>query len=71
MEYIYVMVKNTGDWEDLVVFLTKEEAIQTSITFPSVRIELFSKNADYYGDCKGGYSPTYKYYRNGKLYEQD
>lgn len=53
---------NGGEWEDMVIFLTEEEAIQASIKYSNIRIEIFSKNADF------GYSPTYNYYKNGEFY---
>lgn len=61
MEFIYVMI-NSNDWEDIVIYLTEEEAIETSLTYPNRRIELFGKNTGY-----TGYSPTYNYYKGGKL----
>lgn len=63
MEFVYVMI-NSIDWEDFIIYLTETEAIDSSIAYPNIRIEIFSKNTDY---C--GYSPTYNYYKNGKLYK--
>ena len=63
MEFVYVMI-NSIHWEDIVIYLTETEAIDSSIAYPNIRIEIFGKNTDY---C--GYSPTYTYYKNGKLYK--
>lgn len=63
MEFVYVMI-NTINWEDIVIYLTEKEAIESSITYPNIRIQIFDKNTDY---C--GYSPTYNYYKDGKLYK--
>jgi hypothetical protein len=61
MEYVYVMAVDGAEWEDIVIFLSKEEAIEKSKRLPNTRIELFSKSE------KGGYRPTYRYYLNGEL----
>ena len=58
MDFIYVLV--CGDeWEDLVVYTTKEEAIEASIKHTNARVEVFRKSE------KGGYVPSYNYYKNG------
>jgi hypothetical protein len=62
MEFIYVLV-NSSDWEDMILFLNEDEAIQASIRDSNSRVEIFSKNKE------AGYSPTYNYYKNGKLYK--
>ena len=62
MEYAYLLI-NANDWEDMVIIVTEEEAIQASLKYPSSRVEIFSKNADI------GYSPTYNYYKNGEMYK--
>jgi hypothetical protein len=64
MNFVYLLV-NGSDWENMAIFLTKHEAIQTSIKYPKSRIEIFSKTDDF------GYLPTYNYYQNGKLCEND
>ena len=61
MNYVYLLIGG-NDWEEMIIILTKDEAIQASIKYPKIRIEIFSKNTDI------GYSPTYNYYENGKLY---
>jgi len=63
MDFIYVMI-NSNDWEDIVIYLSEKEAIDLSITYPNIRIEIFGKNIGY-----SGYSPTYNYYKDGKLYK--
>ena len=63
MEFVYVMI-NGSEWEDIVIYLTEKEAIDSSTAYPNIRIEIFSTNTNY---C--GYSPTYNYYKNGKLYK--
>ena len=62
MEFVYLMI-NSSEWEDNIIYLTEEEAIKTSIKYPNVRIEIFSKNPH----CNG-YSPNYNYYKDGKFY---
>jgi len=60
MEFVYVFLYG-GEWEDVVIFLTKEEAISQSIKYPNYRVEIFGKTD------KPGYTPTYSYYKNGEL----
>ncbi len=60
MEFVYVLI-NGIDWEDMIILLSNEDAINKSITYPNARVEIFSKND------KSGYTPTYNYYKNGEL----
>ena len=52
-----------SDWEDIVVFLTKKEAKESSIKHPKSRVEIFGKKYDF-----NGYVPTYTYFENGGLF---
>jgi hypothetical protein len=52
---------NGGDPEHMVIFLSKEEAIDASLKYPSAIFSIFNKT-------KFGYQMTYDYYKNGKLY---
>jgi hypothetical protein len=62
MEFVYMLLFGKGsEWEDIIILLSKEEAINESIKYPNARVEIFSKN-----DALG-YTPTYNYYRNGNL----
>jgi hypothetical protein len=63
MDVIYVLCVNGAEWEDIVVYLSKEEALEKSKKWPNTRMEIFSKSE------KGGYRPTYNYYLNGILVE--
>jgi DNA repair photolyase len=63
MEFVYVMI-NDNDWEDMIIYLSEKEAIDISNKYPHIRIEIFSKKTD-----SDGYSPTYNYYKGGKLYQ--
>ena len=58
MEFIYLLVKGS-EWEDVIVYLQKEEAIEISKKYPNYRVEIFIKNN------KNGFIPTYNFYRNG------
>ena len=60
MDFVYVLVRE-NDWEDLIILLSEEDAINQSKNYPNNRVEIFSKNN------KLGYTPTYNYYKNGKL----
>lgn len=59
MDYMYVLIGGC-DWDDTIIFLSLEDAIQKSINNPESRVEIFSKTNE------SGYRPTYNYYRNGK-----
>jgi hypothetical protein len=60
MDYIYVFIE-TNDWEDIVIFLSKEHAINESKKYPKARVEIFKI------DREVGYTPTYNFYKNGEL----
>jgi len=64
MDVVYVMI-NSSEWENFIIYTTKEEAIEASIKYQNSRIEIFGKKID----CKG-YFPTYNYYNNGILYNK-
>ena len=61
MESIYLLVVDGAEWEDIVVYLDKEEAIEKSKQWSKTRVEIFNKSE------KGGYRPTYTFYLNGLL----
>ena len=60
MDFVYVL-HNGSEWEDIVILLSKEDAVNESITYPNARVEIFSKNN------KLRFTPTYNYYKNGIL----
>jgi len=60
MDFVYALLCGS-EWEDMIILLTKEEAISESIIHPNCRVEIFRKND------KPGYIPTYQYYKNGEL----
>ena len=64
MEYLYMMICDGGEWEDMLVYNTEDEAVHASIRNPDFRIEIFARN-----NGRGPFSPTYRYYQNGQLYE--
>lgn len=62
MEFVFMLLFGIGnEWEDIIILLSKEDAINASIKYPNARVEIFSKN-----DALG-YTPTYNYYKNGNL----
>jgi len=61
IDCIYVLAVDGAEWEDIVVYLSKEEALEKSKKMPNTRIEIFKKSS------KGGYRPMYDYYLNGIL----
>jgi hypothetical protein len=62
MEFVYVRAVDGAEWEDLVIYLTKEEAIEQSKKYPRIRVEIFRKS-------ERGYVPSYNYYLNGEYVE--
>jgi hypothetical protein len=60
MDFIYAFISGS-EWEDIIIFLSKEDAIKKSINHPNARVEIFSNNNT------SGYIPTYNYYKNGEL----
>jgi hypothetical protein len=60
MDFVYALIYG-NEWEDIIILLSKEDAIKESINYPNARVEIFSKNN------KVGYTPTYNYYKNGEL----
>lgn len=62
MSFVYVLLPDGAEWEDLVILLTEQEAINASIKYPNFRVSIFTKKHDVIG-----YHPTYDYYKNGTL----
>ena len=69
MELIYCLISDDC-WEDMIIYLSKEEAIEASTNNPNCRVEIFRKEKDNSVLVKG-YSPTYNYYKNGEYIEKD
>ena len=67
-EFVYVLIYGS-DWEDSVIILSKEDAIETSKKYPNSRVEIFSKSKNIDKDLINtlGFTPTYNYYKNGEL----
>lgn len=62
MEFVYVFFE-VNNWEDMVIFLSKEDAINESKKYPKARVEIFTITDE------SGYTPTYNFYKNGELIE--
>ena len=60
MDFVYLFLSGS-EWEDIVVFLSEEDAIKESIKYPKHRVEIFIKTEN------SGYIPTHNYYKNGEL----
>jgi hypothetical protein len=60
MDFIYALVFGS-EWEDIIILLSKEDAIKESINHPNHRVEIFEKTNT------SGYKPTYNYYKNGEF----
>ena len=42
MDFVYVLL--LGEWEDMTILLSEEDAINASKHYPNDRVEIFSKN---------------------------
>jgi hypothetical protein len=62
MDVVYVFL-DINNWEDIIIFLSKEDAINESKKYPNARVEIFKINEEV------GYTATYNFYRNGELIE--
>jgi hypothetical protein len=60
MDFVYVFTVDGAEWEDLVIYVSLDEAIAKSKKYPKVRLDIYKKTED-------GYRPTYKYYLNGEF----
>jgi hypothetical protein len=60
-DVIYMLVPNIAEWEDLILYKNKEDAIAASIKYYKNTIQIFKKKDG------NGYEPSYLYYINGKL----
>ena len=60
-KFIYMLVGNGYEWEDMILFTEKEEAIQMSKKYPKERVQIFQKT-------NAGFVPIYSYYQNGELH---
>jgi hypothetical protein len=62
MENVYVFLPDGHEWEDMIIYLTEEDAIKASLAYRYARVEIFKKQPN-----GNGYTPTYAYYEKGKL----
>jgi hypothetical protein len=67
-EFVYVFIYGSV-WDDTVIILSKEDAIEISKKYPNSRVEIFSKskNIDKSLINTLGFTPTYNYYKNGEI----
>ena len=46
MECLYVLLRNTHhEWEDTIIFTSEQEAIDASMKYSNIRVEIFKKNS--------------------------
>jgi hypothetical protein len=43
MDFVFVLLCG-NEWEDIIILLSEEDAINESKTYPNNRVEIFSKN---------------------------
>ena len=61
-KYLYMLVPNEAEWEDMVLMLNIEDAIIISKRYYKNTVQIFVKKED---SIK--YKPMYKYFENGIL----
>ncbi len=62
MDFVYLLLFGNGnEWEDMIILVSKEDAINETIKHPNARVEIFHKTDS------PRYTPTYNYYKNGQL----
>ena len=73
MDFIYIMFKN--NWDDTVVYLSKNEAVKASLEYPMFTVQMFTclRNTSMEVNeitClrNNEYVPTYNYFLNGVFY---
>lgn len=63
---LYMLVPSvplaTAEWEDMIIYVTAEDAIEASKKNPTGRVEILHKQ-----ESTNGYVPTYNYYKDGAL----
>jgi hypothetical protein len=62
MSEVYLLLGNNFEWEDIIVITEKSTAINISLKYPDMRVEIFSKVDE-------KFIPSYKFFKNGKLYD--
>ena len=60
-DFIYMLAPNKGNWEELILYKNKEDAIAASIKYYEIPVQIFYKGDD-------GYEPTEFCYIHGKIY---
>ena len=65
MEYLYMLVGDGFEWEDMLLYITEEDAINASKRYPTRRVEIFKR------DGHGTYMPTYNYWQNGEYVKNE
>jgi hypothetical protein len=58
---VYMLLPDGAEWEDMIIILNREEAIEASIKYSKMRVEIFKKKEDGIG-----YEPSYNYYKKGE-----
>jgi len=61
-QLVYMLLPDGAEWEDMIIILNKEEAIEASKKYYKRRVEIFKKR-----ESGVGYEPSYNYYKNGEF----
>jgi hypothetical protein len=62
MELVYALLAGC-EWEDMIIILDKDDAINLSKKYPKLSVAIFKKDTN-------GYVPSYCYYRNGEYIDE-
>lgn len=60
-QLIYMLLPDGAEWEDMIIILDKNEAIEASKKHYKMRVEIFKKKEN-----GVGYEPSYNYYKKGE-----
>ena len=60
--FLYLLVSES-DYKNIIILITKDDAISASKEYPTARVEIFAKNTE------SRYTPTYNYYQNGIFFD--
>lgn len=65
LKFIYLLLEDECEWEDIIIYTTEDEAIEASKKYTSSRIEIFKKDENYENSR---YKPNYCYIKDGRFY---
>lgn len=65
---VYLLNSFQEDLDDLIIYVTEKDAINISIQYPHLRVEIFQKKES---SNIGGLTMSYNYFQNGTYYNKE